>query len=126
MLTQEFSRILKGTLFVKNETHIISITSNSYKARNMEQLLKIISKNIEEKEKGKIVDELENLKTVLTTTEDSSLIFPDLSFELEFGYFNAKKSKILHLKNFTKENQKLSKKFFFNNFFLRNSLHFLF
>lgn len=113
MITQEFSRILKGSLFVKNETHIISITSNSYKARNLETLHNIISKNILEKKKGKIFSEIENFQDILSSTEESTLIFSDLSFELEFGYFGGSKKKIIELKKFTKENQKLSKKYFF-------------
>lgn len=112
MLSQEFIRILKGTLFVKNDTHIITITSNSHKARNLDSLYNLISANLTKKNEGNIIfkeeSEEKDFKEILENSTSSTILFPDISYELEFGFLNSKR-KILQFKNLSKKNQNLSK-----------------
>lgn len=125
MLAQELTRILKGTLFVKNEPHIISISSSSYRARNLDSLVSIISQNLKEKDKGDVFessdcqDFSENFEKSLKSIQSQAILFGDLSFELEFGYFSQGISKINDFKNLSSENQKLSK---FNNLMNRDNI----
>lgn len=115
MLTQELARILKGTLFVKNDPQIITITSSSSKERHLSSLVKSLRQNIRVKDKGidfSLKDDQNfsiKFENDLKGADAQSILFNDLSFELEFGYFSHGKNRLNQFKDFARENQKLSK-----------------
>ena len=119
MLSQEFVRAIKSTLFVKNNTQIISVVSSTPNSRQFDVLRNLMKSNILQTEKASlIIDQRQrvnqnSLESQLKTNETQIVFYEDLSLDLEFGYFAGAQShrKLLSLRKLSSESTSLSKKF---------------
>ena len=122
MLKQEFLRIIKTNLFVKNDIQIISISSKTSSSQQLETLRKLIislSAESESQTNSEFIEDKnlgfeKSFKNALENSTEKNLIFGDLTFELGFGYFDGIgcRKRLLQLRTFSEENSKLSKTIF--------------